>query len=88
MMSRIAKALGIMTKAEAKALGFTHHGSYYGIPLWMGDVHSEGPSVAVMWAPLDFVMDLFMHIEGFMFPLIHGADAEPMFMFKVAGELK
>ena len=88
MMSRIAKALGIMTAAEAKAAGFTHHGSYYGIPLWMGDVDSDGPSVAVKWVPLDCVMDLFIHIEGLFFPLVHGADAEPMFMFKITGELK
>jgi len=88
MIERIAKALGIITAAEAKAQGFTHHGSYYGIPLWMGDVESDGPSVAVKWVALDYVMDLFMVIEGFMFPLVHGADAEPMFMFKIAGELK
>lgn len=29
--------LGWMTEKQAKQNGFTHHGSYYGIPLWMSD---------------------------------------------------
>ena len=84
----IAKFLGFLTATQAKAEGFTHYGSYYGIPLWMSDVDSDGPAIVVKWSPFNYAMDLFMWIEGFFFPLIHGADAEPMFMFKIYGELK
>lgn len=85
---RVANLLGFITKAQAKSEGYSHHASYYGIPLWMGDIESDGPIVCVKWRPLDCVMDLFMYIEAFLFPLVHGADTEPMFMFKIHGELK
>jgi hypothetical protein len=32
---KILALLGYMTAAEAKGHGFTHHGSYYGMPLWL-----------------------------------------------------
>jgi len=80
--------LGYTTKKEAVAHGCTHHGSYYGIPLWMGDVDSEAPLVFAKWAPLDLMIYAFSWIEGLLFPLVHGPDAEPMFMFKLKGEIK
>lgn len=80
--------LGYMTAAKAKAAGFTHHASYYGIPVWMGDVDSEGPVVAAKWAPLDYLMELFCCVEGLLFQIVHGADAEPCFMFKLGKEIE
>ena len=77
--------LGYTPAAEAKALGCTHHGSYYGIPTWMGDIDSEAPLVFAKWAPLDYLILLASIIEGLLFPLVHGPDAQPMFMFKVKG---
>jgi hypothetical protein len=72
--------LGYMTARRALADGFTHHGRYFGIPVWMGDIEDAGPTVAAKWAPLDFLIVLVHHIEGalasWMFP-----DAEPMFQF-------
>ena len=58
--------LGYITEEKAKAEGFTHHGSYYGIPIWMGNVEAEdaGPVIAAKWAPLELVMRLFHHIEA------------------------
>lgn len=55
---------GFMTKDEALKAGFTHHGSYYGIPLWITD--SETPMVATKWEPLEYVMTMFHYIEGFI----------------------
>jgi len=75
--------LGYVTEKAAKASGCSHHGSYYGIPLWMGDIDSEAPLVFAKWAPLDFVIPVFSLIEGLLWPLVHGRDTEPMFMFKV-----
>lgn len=80
--------LGYTTAAEAKALGCTHYGSYYGIPLWMGDGDSEAPLVFAKWAPLDYLILPFSCIEALLCPLVHGPDAVPMFMFKVKGEIE
>lgn len=33
--------LGYITEKKAKTEGFTHHGSYYGIPIWMGNIEAE-----------------------------------------------
>lgn len=80
--------LGYTTKREAIQCGCTHYGSYYGIPIWMGDVDSEAPLVFAKWAPLDFLIFPFSIIEGLLHPLVHGRDSEPMFMFKVLGEIE
>lgn len=80
--------LGYTTATEAKALGCTHYGSYYGIPLWMGAIDSDAPLAFAKWAPLDYLIQPFSIIEGLLFPLVHGPDAQPMFMFKVKGEIK
>lgn len=80
--------LGYMTEKQALKHGFSHHGSYYGIPIWIGGIESGGPMVAVKWAPFDFLMDVASVIEGVLFPLVHGADDEPHFMFKVNREIE
>lgn len=80
--------LGYTTALEAKALGCTHYGSYYGIPIWLGDIDGEAPLAFAKWAPLDYLILPFSVIEGLLFPLVHGPDAPPMFMFKVKGEIK
>ncbi|WP_417786744.1 hypothetical protein [Stutzerimonas xanthomarina] len=79
--------LGYMKAAQAKDYGLSHHGSYYGIPLWMGDIDSEAPLVFAKWAPLDFIIPIFSMIEGLLWPIIHG-DSEPMFMFRVGRDLE
>ena len=56
--------LGYMTERQAKANSFTHHGSYYGIPVWIGDPHGEF-RVATKWAPFEFLMSAAHGIEGF-----------------------
>lgn len=80
--------LGYMTATAAKAAGYTNHGSYYGIPTWMGDIDTGCPLVAAKWAPLDFLMMAASVIEGLLFPLVHGADAEPVFALKVGQGIK
>lgn len=80
--------IGYTTAKMAKGLGCTHHGSYYGIPIWMGDIDSEAPLVFAKWAPLDLLMLAFSWIEGLLFPLVHGPEAQPMFMFKVGSEIE
>ena len=77
--------LGYMSAKEAKGNGFTHHGSYYGIPCWIAP--ESGFMVATKWAPMEFVMSIAHVIEQFLFPIIRGPDAEPAFMFKLGGEI-
>lgn len=69
--------LGYMTESQAVSEGFTHHGSYYGIPVWMSD--EEIPMVATKWRPLEPLMTLFHYVEGFV-QMLSGED-ENYFMF-------
>lgn len=70
--------LGYMTATQAKHHGFTHHGSYYGIPTWM--TVDEEPMVATKWAPFESLMKLAHYVEGFCHYL---QQTEPGFVFKV-----
>lgn len=69
--------LGYMTEKEALSHGFTHHGRYYGIPVWMSD-KVGCPAVVAKWAPMELVMSLFHVIEG----LMQSPYGEPVFMFR------
>lgn len=73
--------LGYMTKREAIANGFTHHGKYFGIPVWLAPENASFP-VATKWAPLEFLMPLVHWIEGTMVGLFY-PDSEPAFQFLV-----
>jgi hypothetical protein len=73
--------LGYMTAKEALASGFTHHGKYFGIPVWVGNPGEE-MLVAAKWAPMEYLMTAFHHIEGFMRSVLFPED-EPMFQFLI-----
>ena len=81
---------GYMTKQEALNTGFTHHGRYFGIPLW---VASEGIppdrmfAAATKWAPLEYLMTFFHYIEDALRPLMF-PDEEPAFQFLVGERIK
>ena len=77
--------LGYMTIKQAKALGFTHHGSYYGIPVYIGDVDGDF-LVSAKWWPLDFVMDLASVVEAFILQTFY-PEREPSFRFLLGDEL-
>lgn len=74
--------LGYMTEREAAEQGFTHHASYYGLPIWMGDVDTDAPLVAAKWAPAEHLMSIMRFIEGLLLALFL-PDREPAFMFKL-----
>lgn len=73
--------LGYMTERAAKEDGFTHHGKYYGIPVWIGDPHGEF-RVATKWAPFEYLMTLAHMIEGFLLDMFY-PDDEPAFRFVI-----
>jgi hypothetical protein len=78
--------LWYMTAEKAKQEGFTHHGKYYGIPVWIGDPDGDC-MVATKWAPLEPLMTLFHYIEGFMHSMMHPYD-EPYFQFQVGERIE
>ena len=77
---------GYMTEKEAIKAGMTHHGSYFGIPVWMAP-DSDDFLCCAKWRPMDYLMIAFHHIEGemrsFLFP-----DDEPCFQFKVGKPIR
>ena len=75
--------LGYMTAKQARADGFTNHGKYFGIPLWIGDPDGE-MLIAAKWAPLECIMDLARYIEGAIHVM---RGAEPSSMFLIGPEI-
>lgn len=53
--------LGYMGKSEALAIGFTHQGRYYGIPLWITD--SQRPMIVAKWAPMEVLITGLQRFE-------------------------
>lgn len=77
--------LGYITEKQAKKLGATHHGSYYGIPIWMGDVNGECPLVLAKFYPFElFLIPIMTFIEQAINDL---RGNENMYMFKVLKEI-
>lgn len=54
---------GHMTAAEALAHGFTHHGKYHGIPVWLSPA-SPSFQVATKWAPMEALMTVVTTLEA------------------------
>jgi len=77
--------LGYVTKKEALSVKMTHHGSYYGIPLWLAPEHPDF-LVWAKWQPMEIVLTVFHHIEGFMRSILF-PDDEPVFQFKIGNRI-
>ena len=77
--------LGYMTEKEAVSHGFTHHGNYYGIPIWVAP--ERGFMVATKWAPMEYVMTAAHYIEAFLRSVFY-PDDEPTFQFSLGEEIK
>lgn len=71
---------GYTTEKEAAEEGFTHHGSYYGIPLWMTEPKHDldAPMVETKFTWMEPLMDVAHFIEGF---LSYVSGREHLFMF-------
>lgn len=77
--------LGYMTAKEAVASGFTHHGKYFGIPVWVAP--EKDFMVATKWAPMEYVMTAAHYIEGFLRSVFH-PDDEPVFQFLLGAKIE
>lgn len=76
---------GYMTEKEAIAHGFTHHGKYFGIPIWVAP--DTDFMVATKWAPMEHVMTVAHYIEGFLRAVFHPGE-EPVFQFSLGKEIE
>lgn len=77
--------LGYMTAKEAVKNGFTHHGKYFGVPVWIAP--DNGFMVATKWAPLEYAMTAGHYIEGFLRSVFY-PDDEPAFQFFLGTEIE
>ncbi|MGR3969268.1 hypothetical protein [Shewanella sp. 1180_01] len=84
--AKVLKAVGYMTEQQAIAEGFSHHGKYYGIPVWLGDIEGDF-WVATKWAPMEWLMSLFHVVEGTMRPILY-PDEPNSFQFQIGKEIK
>lgn len=69
---------GYMTAKEARSHGFTHHGSYFGIPVWITPEDAE---------PMDHVMTVAHYVEGFLRSTMFPYD-EPGFQFSIGKRIE
>lgn len=57
--------LGFMSKQEALSLGYTNHGKYFGLPVYLAD---DGPGLMVTakckW--LNWAVDVIATVEGIL----------------------
>ena len=72
-----------MTKQRALKAGFTHHGSYHGIPMWMGGIDGV-PIVCAKVVVLEYMVSAFHFIEKHIGQLGHG---RPIFRFKIGRQI-
>lgn len=76
--------LGLMTESKAAELGFTHHGSYYGIPIYVGNPEQECMVTTKAWwlEPLFYVATC---MEGWCHVI---RNTQPSFMLKIHREIR
>ena len=75
---------GFISRQQALAEGFTHHGSYYGIPIWITE--AEEPMVCAKWMFGEWLITVAAHIEGFIY-VAFMPGVEPMFTFLYKGKI-
>ncbi|MFW9286994.1 hypothetical protein [Glaesserella parasuis] len=75
---------GYKTKKQLLAEGYTHYGSLWGVPCYIGDVESESPVIATA----NFIPQWFLHVANCIVFTMHdlvnmnNTDAEPL-MFTI-----
>ena len=67
---------GTTSAREALDEGFTHHGKFCQIPVWMND----GGMVTAKWNPLNLIIPYVAVIQVFLFRL-RFPEEEPRFVF-------
>lgn len=74
MKERLLKLIGYKSVSVAKGMEvFDHHGSYYGVPIYMGDIGGQTYTM-VKWVIMEPVFDLFEMLEPIMRRIFYGED--------------
>jgi len=82
LKEKLLKVIGYKSIAAAIEMEvFDHHGSYYGVPIYLGDIGGNHYTM-VKWVILEPVFDLFEMIEPTMRRMIYGEGSE-CFQFTV-----
>lgn len=77
--------IGYIQEAQAKAEGFTHHGLYYGLPIWIA-LNTDEPMVAAKVVWLDWLIPIISTIENIVRSIMRPGD-ESGFMFTITREI-
>ncbi|WP_422451956.1 hypothetical protein [Endozoicomonas sp. ALC066] len=78
--------MGFISRKEAISLGCTHQGRYYGVPLWLGNIHGEPVTMMAKWSPLEVVIELNSYIEMLLSDLFF-PDRPKVFQVLVTGKI-
>lgn len=76
--------LGYVSEKEARQNGFTHHASYYGVPIWW---RSADHAVWCKHPVFEYLFDAAAWVESTMRPILF-PDEEPCFQFKIGVKIK
>lgn len=85
LIEKLLSSIGYITKKKALALGFTHHGSYWGIPVYM-DNDEYCPLICAKWIPLYCIFPLVETIEYILFFIVFQHE-ETYFRFTKKGKI-
>lgn len=78
--------LGWITEDEARQQGYDFKGWAFGIlPVYLAELESEAPWVAMRWTPLEYVFDAFAWLWCTAYEWTQGQPAD--FGFLITGEL-
>jgi hypothetical protein len=61
LLQLVFRLIGYVSAAKAAADGYTHHGKYCGLPIWIKA--AQEPEIAFKWAPLDHVIKAIVWID-------------------------
>lgn len=64
-MKFLAWLFGYTSAAHALEAGLTHHASYHGLPVWMGDVGDASPLVYAKLDVLEWLIPVISALELF-----------------------
>ena len=79
--------LGYLTETNAIEEGYTHHGRYYRIPVWIELGYDENDfAMAAKWLPMEIAIIIMHHIEGLITSIFYPG-AEPMFKVAVGPKI-
>ncbi len=69
------KYLGWMDAQEAFSHGFTHHGRYCGMPVWLGEPFGH-LQITAKWAPLELAVVILWMAHSLRPSIFHRSKAE------------